>query len=87
MARYRKKPIVVEAMQWDGTQESAERINNGAAHMIMVPSGDDWTKTALWVAANQTHVAITPHEWVIKDSAGFYPCQPDIFQETYEEVD
>jgi hypothetical protein len=84
--RYRKQPLVVEAMQWDGSQKGADQINEWANSVILTPGEADWPDRMLWVAANQAFVPITPNEWVIKDSAGFYPCQPDIFKDTYEEV-
>ncbi|MFR9767069.1 hypothetical protein [Nocardia sp. SC052] len=87
--RYRKRPIVVEAMQWTGYNAAQLRDwTVGAFHAVdpedrtedSDPTGD------LLIAANNAHVGIETGEWIIRDSKGFYPCKPDIFEQTYEDV-
>lgn len=39
---------------------------------------------ALWVAANGTYLPLVDGEWVLHDSAGFYPCLERIFAESYD---
>lgn len=89
MPLYRKKPVVVEAMLWDGTNMG--EVNEWIAqHEDPDTVGDrnnrDPVKTHLWVAANQAWVPIDPPHWIILDASGFYPCLPDRFEETYEAV-
>ncbi|MGA5604027.1 hypothetical protein ACPCUF_23830 [Streptomyces griseoincarnatus] len=103
MPKYRKKPVEIEAEQWNGTAEGATRII-------------DWIlshgATATYTCSNPDRCAATdgdtPHsisiptlegtmradlgDWIIRepfptDDRKFYPCKPDIFAATYERVD
>lgn len=99
MPEFRKKPVQIEAVQWDGTAEGATRII-------------DWIlshgSTASYTCSNPDrcaeHDGDTPHsisirtlegtmtagldDWIIKGVAGeFYPCRDDIFRATYEPVE
>lgn len=78
MAKYRKKPIVVEAMQ----MPTANLISFVGEHNIDVHAG----VAHLWVEANKAWLPLDSDEWVIKDSKGFYPCKADVFTDTYEPV-
>lgn len=90
--QYRKKPVVIEAMHWDGTAESATPIidwvlNNGSVARFhdnqYVPSLTDIAIDTL-----EGVITASPGDWVIRGVKGeFYPCKPDIFDATYEEVD
>ena len=63
----------VRFLEPEARDVDGERIwNNGSAH--------------LWVEANHKWVPVPRGQWVIKDSAGFYPCMADIFAATYEPV-
>jgi hypothetical protein len=94
MAKFRKKPVVVEARQV--TPETAEEIGAwcGAKKCI-----DKSYNSYLWGHAlriEHRHLYIeTPEgehtasmgDWIIKGVIGeYYPCKPDIFEMTYEEV-
>lgn len=96
-AQYRKKPVVIEAMQWDGSAESATPIidwardSDGAAiryHQHLMDGGliahpDPY----LWVDTLEGRMIANPGDWIIKGVNGeFYPCKPDIFEKTYEGV-
>lgn len=98
---YRKKPIVIEAMQWDGSNiadlwewVTAEFLYGPIpAEPAYGPDADGKGCDAqparpagLYVAANDVWVNIEIGEWIIRDSLGFYPCKPSIFDTTYEEV-
>jgi hypothetical protein len=92
--QYRKKPVVIDAMQWDGTAENAVPVidwilNGGHA------TYDCTTDTCSGVSDNHA-IAIrtlegtmeaSPGDYIIKGVQGeFYPCKPDIFAATYEAV-
>ena len=77
--RYRKKPVVVEALRWTGAN---------------IP---ELVKFCPCVIFTQNHVPITPTfegdmtvdvgDSVIKGVLGeYYPCKPDAFEKTYEEI-
>lgn len=96
--RYRKKPVEVEARQWDGTAEGATRIID----WILAEGGTATYRCSDPVRC-EIHDGDCPHwieirtlegshraslrDWIIKGVAGeFYPCKPDIFEATYEPV-
>jgi hypothetical protein len=79
--RYRKKPVVIDAVQWNG-------VNNQEI--------EDFAKTAIEVHGEEKLKIETlegvmtaiPGDWIIKGVKGeFYPCKPDIFEATYELVE
>jgi hypothetical protein len=89
MPMYRKKPVVIEAMQWDGTAAGAGPIIN------WVLSGDsgsaryhyDDPEFADFIAIDTLEgtMSATQGDWVIQGVKGeFYPCKPDIFEATYD---
>ena len=78
MAQYRKKPVVIEAVQYDGTFPLAflkgdERVRN-------TPDGMEIVTLEGTMRANIG-------DWIIRGVQGeLYPCKPDIFEATYEPV-
>lgn len=89
MARYRKKPVEIEAVQFTGTGESCTEITEflGGSH-----SGNQrWnstTNTGGVILTLEGEMAFAPGDWIIKGVAGeFYPCRDDIFAATYEAVE
>lgn len=87
--RYRKRPIVIEAMQWTG--DNAEALTAWTHGRFDELDPEDRTDNpeatgAVWVAANGVWIPVEPGEWIIHDSKGFYPCKADVFEQTYELV-
>ena len=79
--KYRKRPVVVEAMQWTGNNVDALQDWAGVTTVL----GPTLAKPLrLFVAANQAWLDLEVGEWVIRDSLGFYPCKAEIFAKTYE---
>lgn len=88
--KFRKKPVEVEAIQWTGKNPAAVRaftgmhqIGNGGEHFVFTTQAGHGE---LFVAANGAWLDIEIGEWVLRDARGFYPCKPDIFEQTYEAV-
>ena len=80
--RYRKKPVVIDALQWTGHNvEQMEQFLNGSDYGIIENSyGYSLTIHTL----EGDHFA-NIGDYVIRGVQGeYYPCKPDIFQETYE---
>ena len=88
--KYRKKPVVIEAVQlrWDTWSEMCDfagvgKLENGK------PQGSqtDGEKIGLNIPTFEGLVHASENDWIIKGIQGeFYPCKPDIFAETYEAV-
>jgi hypothetical protein len=93
VSKYRKKPVVIEAMEWDGTSESAIAIINWANKSpgsIKYYSADESARgfVELVVPTLEGDMVARPGDFIIRGVQGeFYPCKPDIFRETYEDPD
>ena len=88
MGKYRKKPIVIEAIQWkvDNIEEITLFMgeNNPPRYMGGFSNSDD----IIGIETLEGLVVAKEGDWVIKGVIGeFYPCKPDIFEATYEKVD
>ena len=76
--KFRKKPVVIEAIQFDGTLSSLE------AFAIPEVSQEFGSRTAQIYTLEGVMTA-EPGDWIICGVKGeFYPCKPDIFEATYE---
>lgn len=91
MAKFRKKPIVIEAFLWTGGPDQTEDpewicdairagtvrfLNSGTPSVVMRIDTLEGTMTAV------------PGEWIIRGVKGeIYPCKPDVFALTYEPAD
>ena len=83
--KFRKKPVVIEAVLYDGSKESIAnvlRLGKDSGRAIgLLP--DCLTIKTL----EGTHRADIG-DWIIKGIKGeLYPCKPDIFEQTYEKVE
>lgn len=88
MSRYRKKPVEVEAVQWDGSEDSARAIKAWADTHGAQPLAGWVQDTMLLVRTLEGQMQAAPGDWIIRGVAGeFYPCSPDIFAATYEPAD
>ena len=80
MARtYRKRPVVVEAVQWTGNNhaEMCEFIDPEVFEII--------PHVGLVIQTLEGDHHASPGDYIIKGVNGeFYPCKPDIFAKTYE---
>ena len=84
MGLFRKKPVVIEARQWDGSN-AADLLE-----WISTREGCDeaWQdgETLIIPTLEGDHAARIG-DWIIRGVQGeFYPCKPDIFDATYEKA-
>ena len=80
--KYRKKPVVVEAIQWHGVNFIAvdEFIT---VHHETYPS-----QGIVKIPTLEGEMTASIGDYIIKGISGeFYPCKPEIFELTYEQVD
>jgi hypothetical protein len=79
MARYRKKPVVIEALCFDGNFQEIEEFCGGDA---------EFRDGELVVATLEGALRASPGDWIIKGVKGeFYPCKPEVFEATYEQAE
>ena len=82
--KYRKKPVVIEAMRWDGSMGAQAKIVTWGSPRI---SGWFDTRYFLRVETLEGVMRAEVGDYIIRGVRGeFYPCKPDIFEATYEEV-
>jgi len=85
MAQYRKKPVVIEAVQLRDLE-----IPNLMEIQQFVGLGKDIFKVekdGLIINTLEGDMKASVGDFIIKGIQGeFYPCKPDIFEKTYEEV-
>ncbi len=81
--QFRKKPVVIEAIRWMG--DNASEI----ADFMLPRSFDikDCPGTKLFIETLEGVMCADEGDWIIRGIKGeLYPCKPDIFEATYEEV-
>lgn len=79
--KYRKKPVVIEAIQWNcqNVLEMAEFVG-----LYRLKQND----TSLLIETLEGVMEARPYDWIIRGVKGeCYPCKPDIFEQTYEKVE
>jgi len=88
---YRKKPVVIEAVLWDGSNlDEVKQFCAGAARYELMARGNYELVIGTLEDGEDLiakHVA-SKGDWIIKGVQGeFYPCKPDIFEATYDPAD
>lgn len=85
--KYRKKPVVIEAIQWN-SQANIELIEKLLGENLISESREGCGAVGYWVKTLEGNMMISWGDYIIKGVNGeFYPCKPDIFEKTYEQAD
>ena len=91
--KYRKKPVEIEAIKWNGlnlneVEEFAGKsliynINDAAWRVGEAPVMVDMKIKTL-----EGNMNVSIGDYIIKGIQGeFYPCKPDIFEQTYDAIE
>ena len=96
--KYRKKPVEILAYQWNHMWDAEmlgiwiedhdgdARFHPDLAGPPDPQTGEDWG--LFEVETSGGPVTVTPRDFIIRGVQGeFYPCKPDIFAATYDEVE
>lgn len=87
MGSYRKKPVVIEAVQWDGRDSTAVDFLPKGGWGWGFADHEPGSAGALVIDTLEGDMRCNVGDWIIKGVQGeFYPCKPDIFDATYETV-
>ncbi|MBB5277765.1 hypothetical protein HNR26_003854 [Rhizobium rosettiformans] len=91
MAKFRKLPVEIEAVRWDG-----DRLDEVTPWIREAIAKAPVSGTAGWLLRVNDDVHIgtlegtmvaSPGDYIIRGVKGeVYPCKPDIFAQTYEAV-
>lgn len=80
--KFRKKPVVIEAVQWLGGHTSLQEITALGGNVLELRNG-----VQLSVGTPEGVMIANLGDWIIRGIKGeVYPCKPDIFDATYEVV-
>lgn len=84
--KYRKKPVVIDAIKWNGNniKQIKELIaSSSPSERLLKQEGN-----ILIIKTLEGDMIASLNDYIIKGVQGeFYPCKPDIFEQTYEAVD
>ena len=86
MAKYRKKPVVIEATQYQEGKTSIHDLKEDLSISNLNPLRlkDD----GVFIETLEGLMKVSDGDYVIKGVADeLYPCKPDIFEATYELVE
>jgi hypothetical protein len=92
--KYRKKPVVIEAVQYknfNGNEieefvgcKLQRELETETAYL----AGKGSPKFSIIIETLEGNHKAMPGDFIIKGVQGeFYPCKPDIFEQTYEEAE
>lgn len=91
--KYRKKPVEVEAIKFD-----EQKYREGHSDYDKMPIQDRCMLSELWcykkasdgryyIDTLEGDMTVRDGDYIIKGVQGeFYPCKPDIFEQTYDKV-
>ena len=103
MSKYRKRPVVIEAVQWTALGQvhdicewsdsfPAEADGPVLAYDGTLAGPCDPETGEDWglftIETLEGDLTVSPRDWIIRGVQGeFYPCKPEIFAATYEPVE
>ena len=86
--KYRKKLVVIDAIQWKGGDYKCldDFCGRNWTRADVVDMGyDDTEQVVIWNTTERQYLHVPVGHWLIRGVQGeFYPCKPDIFEATYE---
>jgi hypothetical protein len=87
---FRKRPIVIEAFKWTGDVNQTEDpvwICDAIRAGTVTFKNEGSPLVCLLVKTLEGTMRAEPGDWIIRGIKGeIYPCKPDIFEATYEQV-
>lgn len=96
--KYRKKPVEIEAIQWNGNSNKKE-IEAFVGRELKVELESETAYVAgqgppifsLLIETKEGTMKAYQNDWIIKEpfptgDRDFYPCKPDIFKATYDKI-
>jgi len=76
--RFRKKPVIIEAIQWTGSNFEEIKAFYPDAYFIHPEASRDGTR-CVYIRTLEGDMWAAVNDWIIKGIKGeFHPCKPDI---------
>jgi hypothetical protein len=94
--KYRKKPVIIDAIQWNGNSNKLEvetfvgrELKSELESETAFVAGKGALIFSLLIETKEGVMKAFKGDWIIKEpfptgDRDFYPCKPDIFEATYE---
>jgi hypothetical protein len=80
---YRKKPVVIKAARV--TDDTVHQVAAWCKGKVKTVAQDGVIKHGIGVDTLEGTMLASPGDYIIQGIQGeFYPCKPDIFEQTYE---
>ena len=90
--KFRKKPVVIEAMFFNG--HNGEMVAEWCGGVLYAPTNGNYALAppTITIETLEGKMRADAGDWIIRepfptDDRQFYPCKPDIFAATYEGVE
>lgn len=84
--KFRKKPVVIEAVQFTGG--NYDGIGQFLGDQVVFSIDVTKSGSSILIPTLEGEMTASPGDWIIRGVNGeYYPCKPDIFDKTYERVD
>ncbi len=81
--KYRKKPVVIEAIQYNGNNRDEILVK-----LNLDSIGEDFISDDLLIETLEGEMRARPGDYIIKGVKGeIYPCKADVFELTYEAIE
>jgi hypothetical protein len=90
MTQYRKRPVVIDAIQMTGgnTLQIVQFIRDGGGRYSTSTHPTDATQDQVFIHTLEGEMRAADGDWIVRGVQGeFYPVKPDIFDATYEPVE
>lgn len=90
MTKFKSKPVVIEAVQFDGTLNSAVEIIKWSGDKCGMEQRHTRKthQVVLVIKTLEGTMRAQKGDWVIKGLLGeFYPCKPDVFERRWERLE
>jgi len=86
MPKYRKKPVVIDAIQWTGS--NWQEVHDWIMQWDLQDPGVSCLKGIVTIDTLEGVMTASKKDFIIRGIQGeFYPCKPDIFEASYEPVE
>lgn len=81
--KYRKKPVVIDAIKWDGL--NLEEVKTFVGDSLVYYT---YPSIVMKIKTLEGEMQVNKGDYIIKGIRGeFYPCKPAMFEATYEAVE
>jgi len=85
--KYRKRQLEIEAVKWNGYNLDEIKRFTGNNANVEYDEKDGEVVADLFIHTLEGDMHASKGDYIIKGIKGeFYPCKPDVFTQTYEEV-